>query len=212
MPPGVGREDVDQVGPEVGEHVQAGLQTVQGLGLQNRVGHLGEIVDVVGQHLAVLVEEPAAGGQQFVEVLQRGCQFAVGVGERVGELREVIVQRDELLIAAIQRVDEQRQALHHAEEVAAALVQRGERLGQAVQRRVDLLTLALESVGEGFDDIAERTLGLFGCRPQVDENPVERVKQFVVLDRHLGAVDRDDGAVGHHRPAGVGRRQLDGAR
>ena len=49
-----------------------------------------------------------------VQIMQRGGHFLVGVGERVGELREVVVQRDELLIALVQRIDEQRQALDHA--------------------------------------------------------------------------------------------------
>ena len=77
---------------------------------------------------------------------------------------QIVVQRDELLIALVQRVDEQRQALDHREEVAATLVERGDRFGQAVERLVDLVALAREAVGEGLDDVTERTLGLFGRR------------------------------------------------
>ena len=144
--------------------------------------------------------------------MQRGGQFLIGVGERVGELSEVVVERHELLVALVQRIDEQRQALDHREEVAAALVERGDRLGQTVERLVDLLALAGQPVGEGFDDVAERALGLLWRGPQVDEDPVERVPQLVIFDRHLGAVDRDHGVVFHYRPTGVGRRQLDNAR
>ena len=53
---------------QVREHVQPGFQAVERLGLQDRVGHLGEVVDVVGEHPAVLVEELRVRGQQLVEV------------------------------------------------------------------------------------------------------------------------------------------------
>ena len=64
MPPWLGAVMLTRLAAEVGEHVQGGLQAVQRLGLQDRVGHLGEVVDVVGQHLAVLVEELPGRGQQ----------------------------------------------------------------------------------------------------------------------------------------------------
>jgi hypothetical protein len=145
----------------------------------------------------------------LVEVLDRRRHFTVGVGEGVGELRQVVVECDELLVALVQRVDEQGQTLDDTEEVAAALVQGGQRFGQVVQRRVDLLTLAGETVGERLDDVAERTLGLVLRRPQIGEDAVDRVAELVVLDRHLGAVLRNQRTVLHHRAAGVGRGQLD---
>ena len=212
MPPDVRRRDVDEVGHEVGKHVQSGLEAVAGFGLQDRGRDVGQVVDVLGQDRRILVEEAPGGAEQLVEVLQRRRHFAVGVGERVGELREVVVQRHELLIVLVQRVDEQCQALDHPEEVAAALVQRGECLGQAVERGVDLLALALEPVGERFDDIAEDALGLGGRRAQVGQDAIDRVAQFVVLDRDLGAVLRDDGVVLEYRASGVRRRELDGPR
>ena len=103
----------------------------------------------------------------WLRSLQRGRHLLVGVGERVGELREIVVECDELLIALVQRVDEQRQALDHCEEVAAALVERGQRLRQRVQRLVELLALAGEARRRRLDDVAERPLGLFGRRPEV---------------------------------------------
>ena len=45
-----------------------------------------------------LVEELAQCGQQAVELLHRVGDLVVGVGEAVGELRQVVVQRHELLI------------------------------------------------------------------------------------------------------------------
>ncbi len=212
MPPAFGDEMLTRFDPEVREHVQAGLQAVPGLRLQDRVGHLGEVVDVLAEHLTVLTDEFACGGEQLVEILQRVGELVVAVGEGVGERRKIVVQRDELLIALVERVDEQRQALHDAEEVAAALVERVQRLRQTVEGLVELLAFSGEPGGRGFDDVAERALRLLRCRAEVGEDPVQRVAQLVVLHRHLRAIERDDGVVLHHRSARIGRRQLDVAR
>ena len=200
------------VGRQVRVHVQSGLEAVARLGLQDRVGDVRQVVDVLGQHRGVLVEEAPRGAEQLVEVPHRGGHLAVGVGERVGELREVVVQRDELLVALVQRVDEQRQALDHREEVTTTLVQRGERLREAVERGVELLALARQSVGERLDDVAEGALRLLRRGAQISQDAVDRVAQFVVFDGNLGAVDRDQRVVLQHRPTGVRRRQLNGAR
>ncbi len=50
------------------------------------------------QHLAVLGEERARDGEQAVELLDGVRQVRIGVGQPVGELRKVLVQRDELLV------------------------------------------------------------------------------------------------------------------
>ena len=165
-----------------------------------------------GEDSAVLLDETPCCGEQLVEILQRVGHLAVGVGERVGELREVVVQRHELLVALVQRVDEQREALDHAEEVPASLVEGEQRLGQPVECLIELLALARESVGGGLDDVAERAPRLLRCRTEIGEQAVQRVTQVVVLDGHLGAVGVDDGVVLQHRAAGVGRRQLNRAR
>lgn len=80
------------------EDVQDGLQPIQRIGLQQRGGHGREIIDVMRQHLAVLGEERARDGEQAVELLDGVRQVRIGVGQPVGELRKVLVQRDELLV------------------------------------------------------------------------------------------------------------------
>ena len=126
--------------------------------------------------------------------------------------RQVLVQRDELLVVLVQRVDEQRQAAHHREEVAAALVQRGQRLRQVVQRGVDLLALAGQPVGERLDDLTERARRLLLGRAELGDDVGDAVAQLVPLHRHLGALDRDHRVVGQHRATLVRRLQLDGPR
>ena len=76
----------------------------------------------MGQRVAVRGEERTRGGEQIIRFL--GCigECLVGTGQAIGELRQVLVQRGELLVVAVQGVDEQRQAAHHREQVAAALV------------------------------------------------------------------------------------------
>ena len=59
--------------------------------------------------------------------VHRVGQVVIGAGQAVGELRQVLVERHELLVVGVQRVDEQRQAAHHREEVTPALVERGQR-------------------------------------------------------------------------------------
>ena len=44
----------------VGSDVQGGLQPIQRIGLKQRVGQFGQVVDVVRQHLAVLVRATGA--------------------------------------------------------------------------------------------------------------------------------------------------------
>src|SRR6202022_5205108 len=90
--------DVRDVRRQVREHVQAGLQTVSRLRLQDRVRGVGEVVDVVDQHVTVLVDELPGGGQQLVEVSQRVRDFVVGVGELVGEAGRGGVQRNDLWV------------------------------------------------------------------------------------------------------------------
>ena len=97
--------------------------------------------------------------------------------ELVGEFGQVVVQRDELLVALVQGVDEQRQALGDREEVAPALVEGGDGIRERVQRGVDLFALAGQPVGERFDDVAERPLGLSGRWAQLADD--------------VGDVDRD---------------------
>src|SRR5271166_3220137 len=111
--------------------VQGGLYPVQRIRLQQRVRQRGQVVDARGEHLAVFGQERRQGGKQTVNLLCRIGKLGVGVREPRGYVRQVLVQRDELLIVLAQRVDEKRQAAHHREEVAATLVERGQRLGQA---------------------------------------------------------------------------------
>src|SRR5262249_36430956 len=80
------------------QDVQAGLQPVQWVGLDQRIGCSGEVVDVSRQHLTVLVEERPKCGQQTVELLYRVRQVVVGAIQAVGELGQIFVQCDELLV------------------------------------------------------------------------------------------------------------------
>ena len=52
----------------------------------------------------------------------------VGFGEPAGELGEVVVERNELLIVLVERADEQCQTSGDRDEVSSALVERGQRL------------------------------------------------------------------------------------
>jgi len=61
------------------------------------------------------------------ELLHRVGQVAIGAGQAVGELRQVLVERHELLVVGVQCVDKQRETAHHCEEVTPALVERGQR-------------------------------------------------------------------------------------
>ncbi len=168
--------------------VQAGFQTVQRVGLDQRVGRVGEVVDVVRQHVAVLIEERPNCRQQTVELLYRVGQVAIGAGQIVGELGQVLVQRHELLVVGVQGVDEQRQAAHHREEVAAALVEGGQRPRQVVECCVDLLALAGQPIGVGLDDVTEGPLGLLLGGPQFGDDVGDGVAQLVPLGGHLGAL------------------------
>ncbi len=195
-----------------GKHVQRRLQTVQRVRLQERVGRFGQVVDVVGQHFAVLVQERPHRRQQAVELLQRIGQVAVVAHQPAGDVGEVLVQRHELFVVLVQRVDEQRQAAHHREEVATAFVQRGQCPRQAVQRGVDLLALALQAVREGFENLAKRPGRLILGGAQLVDDVGDAVAQLIPLNGHLGAFQRDHRVVGQHRATLVGRLQLDGAR
>src|ERR1700758_4408134 len=141
--------------------MQGSLQPVQRIRLQQRVRRGGQVVDVGGQHFAVLVEEWPQGGKQAVELLYRIGEVVVGACEPGGQVRQVLVQGNKLLIVLVQRVDEKRQAVHHREEVAPALVQRGQRPRQAVQCGVDLLALARQAIGVGRYDVTEGPFRLF---------------------------------------------------
>ncbi len=195
--------DREHVGRHVGQNVQRGLQAVARLRLQDRVRQVTQVVDVVGERVAVFGQELLGGGQQAVGISNRAGGRLIRADEIVGQLVEVFVQRDELLVVLVQRVDEHRQALQHGEEVAAALVQCGQRSGQAVQCGVDLLTLTGQPVGEGLDDVAERPFGLVLGRSEFVDDVSHAVTQLIPLHRHLGALDGDHRAVGHHRPAFV---------
>src|ERR1700741_4090576 len=98
--------------------MQGGLQPVQRIRLQQRVRCGGQVIHVLSQNLAVLVEERAQGGKQAVDLLYRIGEVAVGACEPAGQLRQIVVQRDELLIVLVQGVDEKRQAVPHREETA----------------------------------------------------------------------------------------------
>src|SRR5271155_2267091 len=108
-------------------YMQEGFQTVQRVGLEQRVGRGGEVVDVVRQHLTVLGEEGAKCGDQTVELLYGVGQVPVRAGQAVGELDQVFVERHELLVVGVQCVDNQPQAAPPGKEAAAALVDRGHR-------------------------------------------------------------------------------------
>ncbi len=164
------------------------------------------------QHLAVFVQERANCGEQSVELLYRVGQLLIGAGQVVGELGQVGVQRDELLVIFVQGVDEKRQAVCHREEVATALVQRGQRPRQAVQRGVDLLALAGQPIGVRLDDLAERALGLLGRRAEFGDDVGDAAAKLVPLRRHLSAFDRDHRVVGQHRTTFVRWLQLNAPR
>ena len=185
--------------------MQGGLQPIQRFRLKQRVRRGGQVVDVGSQHLAVLGEERADGGKKTVELLYRIGKVTVGLRQPSGELRQVLIQPDELLIVLVQCVDEKRQAAHHRKEVATALVQRGQRLRKAVQRGVELLALASQPVGERFDHLTERPRRLLWCRAELGDDVGDAVAQLVPLHRHLIALDRDHRIIGKHRPTLVGR-------
>nr|CRL53375.1 hypothetical protein CPGR_00654 [Mycolicibacterium fortuitum subsp. fortuitum DSM 46621 = ATCC 6841 = JCM 6387] len=97
----VGRDDVEHVRGQVRVGVQTLLQAGARLRLQDRRRRLRQVVHVVGEHAAVLVEELTGRLEDLVEILQGRRQLLIGVGERVGELRQVVVERHELLIALV---------------------------------------------------------------------------------------------------------------
>ena len=212
MPPALGDAMFTMLARQVRVHVQSGFQAVERLWLQDRVGHVGQVVDVVGQHRAVLVEELRV----VVSSWLRSCSAlatsrSVLVNALVNFARSV-VEGDELLIALVSALTNSARLLttpKKSPRPSFRVVSASDRLFSVLLICSPLPRRPSEN---GFDDVAERALGLFLGRAEVGQDPVERVAQFVVLDRHLGAVHRDDRAVLHDRSAGVGRRQLDGAR
>ena len=89
------------------------------------------------------------------------------------------------------------------------VAERRNRLRQLDNGVADGGALPAQVVGGGIDERTQRAhAARLGGLEQFGQ-PLKLGPQVVPLDRHRGAVLRDDRAVGHRGPAGVGRRQLD---
>src|ERR1700748_1858158 len=90
--------DRQHVGGHVRQDVQRGLQAVARSRLHDRGGDVTQVVDIVGQRVAVLGQELLGGGQQAVGLLNCVGGGLIRAGEVVGQLGQILVQRDELPI------------------------------------------------------------------------------------------------------------------
>ena len=93
--------DVVDIRGEVRIHVQRGLEAIARLGLHQSIGHRGQVVDIGGEHRSVVINEFAGGLQQGVDVFHCIGQLLIGVGERGGEGRQVVIEGGELLVVLV---------------------------------------------------------------------------------------------------------------
>ena len=98
------------------------------IGLHERVGDVGQVVDIPGQQRPVVGDELAGRLEQTVDLLNRAGDFYDReLVQRAGERRQIGVQGDQLLVALVQRVDEKTaSALVVAKQITTALVQGGD--------------------------------------------------------------------------------------
>ena len=138
----------------------------------------------------------------------RRGEVAALVGEEACDVRQAPV---ELAYAAVVRRDRGRERLQfgdRAEEVLAGVREGARQLTEVADRVVEGLAVAVEVLRADVERVGHRALGVGALRAQRVGQLGGGAGEVVDPERHRGAFDRDDGAVGELRPAGVRRREL----
>ena len=140
------------------------------------------------------------------------ADFVGVVGQQRGHRRQVAVELAHQVGAVVQRRDQHRQVPDGGEDVVAVVAEHGERLGQLDDGVADVGALPAQVVGRGVDESAQRAdpAGLGGL--QRLSELLQLFAEVVPLDGNRGAIFRDHRAVGHGRPTGVCRRELNRTR
>ena len=197
---------------EVLQHRRADVQRLLDVveAVDQRLGDRRQLVRRGADRLAVVGDEALHVADDRVEVLDRLSDLVRVVGQHRGHRGQVVVELLEQIGAVVQRRHQRRQVLDGGEDVVAVVAERRNRLRQFDDGVADGGALPAQVVGGGVDECTQRAhAARLGGLQQFGE-PLQLVAQVIPLDRHRGAVLRDDRAVGHGGPAGVGRGQLDG--
>jgi hypothetical protein len=130
------------------------------------------------------------------------------VGEEAAHVRGLLVEPVDRVVAVGERGGELLQVVHGGEQVLVAARQRLPQLAELGDRVVEGLAVAVGVLRERVQQVRQRAVLVGPVGSQRGADPVEARVEVVDLERGRGALARQDRALGHLGPAGVGRREL----
>ena len=171
-------------------------------------GDVGEAVDVVVQRRPVVPDERRHVAERRRELGEGVAELAALRGEEPRDVREAPVELAHLVVALRERRGERLQLGDRAEQVLGRARQRAGQAAEVADGVVQRLAVAVEVARADLQEVRHRAVRVGAVRPERRRELGGGAGEVVDAQRHGGAAQRDDGAVGQLGPAAVRRQEL----
>jgi hypothetical protein len=173
--------------------------------LHERERDVGEPVHVRRQQRGVVLDEPGHIGESLGQQLHRGGEVLPLPGQQVRDRRHVVVELSDLRVDRREGRGEGLQVVEGGEEIVPVGREGLHGLGEAGERPVQRLAVAVEVGGTDVDEVRQRTVLVGTAGPERRRQLVQRPVDLVELHRGGRPVQRNLVAVLHRRAAVIGR-------